>query len=132
VSYSTSAVRDTAGGSRNRTTIKGLFKAALKAITQRDDDAPQPRTRRRGEKEGGGPILMRLFPRPAGRPAARGRYATLRAGAATPHLAQGGHEAQAALYLSDTLDWLKLWHDNADHWPDDDFNAKQDRYFPQP
>ena len=38
------------------------------------------------------------------------------------------------MYLADTLDWLNLWQDNADngHWLDDDFNAKQDRYFPQP
>jgi hypothetical protein len=125
--------RASAEGSKNRTTIKGLFKAAIKAITQRDDDAPQPQTRRRrGEKEGGGTIMVRLFARIAGRPAARGRYAALQGEAAAQHFAQSGHEAQAALYLSDTLDWLKLWHDNADHWPDDDFNAKQDRYFPQP
>ena len=77
---------------------------------------------------------MRLFARPAGRPAARGRYAKLQAGAAAQKSgASGEQEAQAALlYLADTLDWLKLWQDNADHWPDDDFSAKQDRYFPQP
>ena len=85
-SDSTSAVRDTVEGSKNRT-IKGLFKAAIKAITQRDDDAPQPSKRRRGEKEGGGPIMMRLFARPAGRPAARGRYAKLQAGAAAQKFA---------------------------------------------
>jgi hypothetical protein len=109
-----------------------LFKAAIKAITQRDDDAPQPQTRRRrGENEGGGPILMRLFTRPAGRPAARGRYAILR-GTAAQKSGASGQEARAVLYLADTLDWLKLWQDNADHWPDDDFSAKQERHFPQP
>ena len=130
----TSADRASAEGSKNRTTsIKGLFKAAIKAITHRDDDAPQPSKRRRGEKEGGGPLLMRLFVRPAGRPAARGRYAKLQAGAAAQNSGASEQEAQAALlYLANTLDWLKLWQDNADHWPDDDFSAKQDRYFPQP
>ena len=54
------------------------------------------------------------------------------AAAAQKSGASGGHGAQAALYLADTLDWLKLWQDNANHWPDDDFSAKQDRYFPQP
>jgi hypothetical protein len=73
---------------------------------------------------------MRLFARPAGSPAARGRYAALRPGAAVQK--SGGQEAQAALHLADTLDWLTLWQDNAEHWPDDDFSAKQDRYFPQP
>jgi hypothetical protein len=76
---------------------------------------------------------MRLFARHAGRPAARGRYAALRGGTAAPKSASGGQEARAELYLADTLDWLKLWQDNAPgHWPDDDFSAKQERHFPQP
>jgi hypothetical protein len=42
--------------------------------------------------------------------------------------------AAASGYLSDTLDWLNLWQDNAahDHWLDDDFSAKQDQNYPQP
>ena len=79
-SYSTSAVRDAAEGSKNRTSwIRGLFTAAWKAITQCDDDAPQlQKRRRRGEKEGDGPVMMRRPPaRHADRPAARGRYAAL-------------------------------------------------------
>jgi hypothetical protein len=110
-----------------------LIKAAIRAIAQRDDDAPQPQTRRRrGEQDGGGPILMRLFARAAGKPAARGRYATLHAGGEQKFATGGQQEARAELYLADTLEWLKLWQDNAEHWPDDDFSAKQDRYFPQP
>ena len=44
------------------------------------------------------------------------------------------HEAQAALYLSDTLEWLNLWQYNANNeqWFDSDFSAKQDHDFPQP
>jgi hypothetical protein len=52
-----------------------LFKAAIKAVMQRDPDAPQPR-RRSGKKGGGGMTMLRHFAR-AGRPAARGRYAAL-------------------------------------------------------
>jgi hypothetical protein len=59
-------------------TVTRLFKAAIKVVTQRDDDAPQPQTRRRrGTQDGGGPILIRLFPRLAGKPVARRRYAEL-------------------------------------------------------
>jgi hypothetical protein len=130
------AVRDTAERSKSRTSwIRRLFQAAYKAVTQRDEDAPQPQKRRRGEKEGGGPIMVQAQPpshHAAGGPAARGRYATLRAGT-TKSAGQGrGHEANAALHLADTLDWLQLWQDNNTHWPDDDFSAKQNLYFPQP
>jgi hypothetical protein len=55
--------------------IRGLFKAAIKAITPRDPDAP-PTRRRSGKKGGGGMIMLRQFARP-GSPAARGRYAGL-------------------------------------------------------
>ena len=60
--------------------IKALLKAAAKAITQRDPDAPQPKTkrRRRGGTESQGPLCVTRFPQ---RIAARGRYAVLRAGA---------------------------------------------------
>jgi hypothetical protein len=36
--------------------------------------------------------------------------------------------AKATRYLSDTLEWLALWQDNAgsNHRIDDDFSAKQD------
>lgn len=55
--------------------IRGLFKAVIKAVTQRDPDAPRTR-RRSGKKGGGGMIMLRQFAR-NGRPAARGRYAGL-------------------------------------------------------
>jgi hypothetical protein len=50
-----------------------LFKAAIKAVMQRDPDAPQPR--RRSGKKGGGGMIMQLIR--ASIPAARGRYAAL-------------------------------------------------------
>ena len=41
--------------------------------------------------------------------------------------------AAARAWLSDTLDWLNLWQDNAvNHSLDDSFGAKEDRHFPQP
>jgi hypothetical protein len=125
------------GAGRSRRTKPGLiaklFHTAKAAITRHDPDAPQPTRRRRGEKEGGGPVIMRPVARPAGRPAARGRYAMLQA-TAQKSGASSGPEAQALLYLADTLEWLELWQDNANYeqWPDNDFNAKQERYFPQP
>jgi hypothetical protein len=108
----------------------------FKAVTRRDDDAPQPqKRRRRGEKEGGGPIMVQALPLPArhvGRPAARGRYAMLGAGTAKFDGADSGHDAPAILHLADTIEWLQLWQDNTDLWSEDDFSAKQNRYFPQP
>jgi hypothetical protein len=105
-----------------------LFKAAIKAITQRDKDAPEPQTKRRGEKEGGGPILMRPVARPAGRPAARGRYAMLHAvrevsaqlqgrfsraarhAARPPSVPRAFYEAAAAgPYHGDTLEMVNHW-----------------------
>ena len=62
-------------------TVRRLFKAAVKAITPRDPDAPQPQKKRSGEKHGGGLMMLRQVMRAAGRPAARGRYGALRAAA---------------------------------------------------
>ena len=81
---SVGAISSIASGGRNQTIgglIKALLKAAAKAITQRDPDAPQPKTkrRRRGGTESQGPLCVTRFPQ---RIAARGRYAALRAGAA--------------------------------------------------
>lgn len=136
---STFAVRDTAEGSKNRTiagAIESLFRSVAKAIIGRDEDEPQPETRRRrsGETEGDlrKPVVRSYL---AAKPAARGRYAALRptkveAAVFAPADAYAG----AGMCLADTLDWLNLWQDNAanDHWFADDFSAKQDRYFPQP
>jgi hypothetical protein len=56
-----------------------LFKAAVKAITPRDPDAPPQR--RRSGKKGGGMMILHQVMRAAGRPAARGRYRALRVAA---------------------------------------------------
>ena len=82
--------------------------------------------RRRGEKEGGGPILMRPVA-PAGRPAARGRYAMLQAirrasdlprrfvraarhAAQPPSVPSAFYDAAAAGALhADTLDLVNQW-----------------------
>jgi hypothetical protein len=73
-------------------------------------------------------------PAVADAPVARGRYAALRPAKAEKATFAADPYAGACAYLSDTLDWLNLWQDNADngHWHDDDFNAKQERHFPQP
>ncbi len=119
-SYSTSADRASAEGTKNRTAreaVTGFFKAAITAITQRkDDDAPQPeaRKRRSGEKEGG-PLLVTRHILRAGRPAARGQYAALhngkaKAGKVASRFSRAANDAAAsddydtaALYLADTL-----------------------------
>jgi hypothetical protein len=145
---STSADRASAEGSKHQTiraVIKGLFKDAVKALTRHgdEDEPPQPR-RRSGETDKGFVMAWRtMLHRAATKTgaAARGRYAALRPAKAA--LAKAEPEAVACVadpytaataYLSDTLDWLNLWQDNADndHWLDDDFSAKEDRYFPQP
>lgn len=68
--------------------------------------------------------------------AARGRFAALRPAKVAPEAVATAADpyAAATAYLSDTLDWLNLWQDNAnnDQWHDGNFSAKQDQYFPQP
>jgi hypothetical protein len=67
--------------------------------------------------------------------AARGRYAALQpAREAQEATEPADADVRAAMSLSDTLDWLNLWHDNGDndHWYEDEFSAKQDQNFPQP
>jgi hypothetical protein len=93
----TSAVRDTAEGNKHRTitgAIKGLFRTAVRAITRRDEDEPQPR-RRSGE---------------TGKAFAMAARATLRRAVGLPAQAYAG----ATAFLSETLDWLNLWHNDAD------------------
>jgi hypothetical protein len=98
-SDSTRAVRDTARGSRNQTrpgfaAIGQLFRAAAKAVMRRDDDKPEPRQRRRGSGE----------TRQAYGLAARSIISRARLPAAA---------YATASFLSDTLDWLNLWHNDA-------------------
>jgi len=70
-----------------------MFRTIAKAITQRDDPAPQPKKSRRRR---GGEDTGRDY-----RKAAR-----------TVLGRAPGHDlyARAAGFLSDTLDWLNLWH----------------------
>ncbi|MGE4046253.1 MAG: hypothetical protein AB7F35_15460 [Acetobacteraceae bacterium] len=115
---STLAVRDTAGGSKNRTiagAIKGLFRSVAKAITREEEEPkPEPRRRRSGETEGdfrklGRKLARRFDPhksfRRLAKKAARRRHRTMK----LPAEAYTGAHA----YLSHTLDWLNLWHHDA-------------------
>jgi hypothetical protein len=104
------SVRDTAQGSKNQTTnrtgagaIKALFRDAIKALTRRADDEPQPRRSRRGETD-------RAFVMAA--------KAIARRAVQLPSEAY----AVATAFLSDTLDWLNLWHHDSagtDEFEDD-------------
>lgn len=89
---STSAVRDTAEGSKNRTiagAIKGLFRKAAKAGTFRPAGTPRPKTRRRK----GGEDTHAAFPKAWRATMTRTRPAF----------------AAASIFMSATLDWLHLW-----------------------
>jgi hypothetical protein len=117
--------------------IRGLFSAAKALVCRSTDDEPQPQERRRrGETDKGAVAPFRTMLRrlaKTGAAAARGRYAALQPApqkAAEPASSYG----RVALYLSNTLDWLNLWQDNADndYWIEDDFSAKQDQNVPQP
>jgi hypothetical protein len=120
--------------------IRGLFRAAVAAVTWRSaNPPPKPRRQRGGETDKGAvapwQTMLHRFVKTGA--AARGRYAALQTvqEAAEP----ASTYDRVALYLSDTLDWLNLWQDNAghDHWLDDhsldgEFSAEQNRNFPQP
>jgi hypothetical protein len=70
-----------------------LFRDAVKAVTRRDDEEPKPQARRRsGETEKGFSLAARRI---------------LRRAAAGSYVA-------ASTWLADTLDWLRLWDDNAE------------------
>ena len=148
-SDSTLAVRDTARGSRNRTTpgaIKTLFKAAVKAVALRSNAAPQPEARkRRGGTDSRAPLCVTpRLDRQGGKPAARGKYVVLSAGkrgagkivrrftrAANDAVAHEAHE-DMGLYLATGLEFVQFWQDNAQYdFLDDHLGAQQDRYFPQ-
>jgi hypothetical protein len=91
-SDSTSAVRrDTAGGTKHRAgTIKRLFRTAIKVITQHADTAQSPDPKRkRGKKEGGGPLtIIRRLLKHGGTQTACGRYAGLQPVRATSLLSE--------------------------------------------
>lgn len=92
----TSAVRDTAEGSKSRTitgAIKGLFREAVKVLMRRNEAEPPPARRRSGETEGDFRRLARQIVRTVSKvgAAARGRYAALR-GDAKPVQASAARE----------------------------------------
>jgi hypothetical protein len=120
-------------------TIRGLFRAAVAAVTRRSPD-PQQQRRRRGETDKGAiapwQTMLRRFAKTGA--AARGRYAALQPVQETAEpefVAPASAYDRAALHLSDTLDWLNLWQEQ-DHWLDqsldDEFSANQNQSFPQP
>ena len=146
---STLAVRDTARGSRNRTTpgaIKALFKAAVKAVALPGNGEPKPEARkRRGGTDSSSPLCVTpRQPQHGGKPSARGQYAALGAVKAKPgkimnrfaraandNTVRAAHE-DAGLYLASGMALVQFWQDNASYdCLDDSFGAQQDRYFPQ-
>jgi hypothetical protein len=109
------ADRDSAGPSKNRTiagAVKALFKEAHAIFACITEDAPTPPRRRRGETDKSFGPAANIVRRVAEIPVC----------------------TATRLWLSETLDWLNLWQDNAEsHYAlDDDISAKQDQNFPQP
>jgi hypothetical protein len=128
---STRAVRDTARGSGTRTitgAVKNLFRAAVKALTQRDDEEPQSQPRRRkGETEGEFRKLARKVSRRfdvrqhfKGRAAITSRYLSI------PPEAY----ANATAYLAGTLDMLNQLNDAAGSDLGESFDTPQNHISP--
>lgn len=112
--------------------IRALFIAAKAIVRVLAEDEPKPQARRRrGETGKGFVFACRIMLRRAAKTsaAARGRYTGLRRATAPADA-----YARAGMYLSDTLDWLNLWQDNAanDQWLDEDFDTEQNQDYPQP
>jgi hypothetical protein len=105
--------------------VKALFKAVKEMLSPKEENAPQPVRRRRGETDKGFAAACRTMLRRADRPEA----ATLGGNAAFADLC-----ARVGVFLSDTLDCLNPWQDNAanDHWQEDEFSATYWDNFPQP
>ena len=104
-------------GSKDRTiagTIRRLFRDVAKAIT-RALDAPQPKIRRRRSGED----ARDPFPAVARKMARRAATQT------QPHVA-------ASICLSETLDWLHLWHNDAaaSGYPGGAFDMKSNHLSP--
>ena len=142
---STDAVGDTASGSKSRTTggsgaaLKGVFRAAVKSITRRNEDEPPPPARRRsGETDKGFvPALQRAgnqSPQRTGIDA--GKAFGEAAKAAMQHVTRIPAHAYAAAvaYLGDMLGIDPYWPPDAgiDDAIDESFDSQQNRYFPQP
>ena len=138
-SDSTLAVRDTAGGSKNRTKRRAIaraFRDAIRAITLPiEHEQPEARGRRGGETAGGFRRLARKLAR---------RFdpsRSFRQGAAW--IAHRQHRtiklpaeayAGARAYLADTLDWFNLWqHDQVGGGESTShFDTNSDHLFPRP
>ena len=116
--------------------IRQLFRAAVNVVTRRVEN-PQPTTRRRrrGETDKGFVAACRAMLRRVVRTGAtaRGRDVALRpappapTGSVREPMAPTSAYARTSLYLSDTLDWLNLWQDNAgnnDDWYRGRFQCK--------
>lgn len=132
-SDSTFAVRATAEGSKHRTitgAIKGLFRDAVKALLQKDEDDPRPKPgRRRGETEGEFRRMMRYLAR---RFDARREFR--QRAAITSRFITIPVEARATAYLADTLDQFSQLDNGIDATDDygEIFDANTQRIFPQP
>jgi hypothetical protein len=129
-----------------REAVKGLFKAAVKAITRRDPDAPRV-CRRRGETGG---ELRKPAPAKvtADRPAMRGRFAGLLGGKSKAarvlrKFMRASDDivypfADDDLYMLEVLPTLNPCDHSASGDPhhevaiDNESGAQQNRYFPQP
>lgn len=110
-------VRVTVSRSKNHTGggIRRLFREAIQAMTGRAaEPAPAPRRRRGGGTGKAFALAAKtLATRGARMPAEVYRVATV--------------------WLSDTLDWLRLWDDNSvSDALDEDYNTKQDHSSPHP
>lgn len=144
--YSILAGRGLAGSSKNRTipgAIKGLFRAAVKAVTRRAEDEPQPQARRRsGETEKGFIMAVRRrYDRllETHRAVARGGTGKAFGEAAKEALLAAPIPedfARGGGYGGDLFDPASAYwqgnNANNEQWQNDDFSAKQDQYFPQP
>ena len=121
MSDGTRAVRDTARGSKNRTTagaVRRLFQAVRKTLTARaDDEAPQASRRRREETGRGFRELAREFgrriPRLRGDGFVRQSFKA-RAAITSRYVAIPAEAYEAATrYLSTAFDLLNLMNDDA-------------------
>ncbi|MGH7065502.1 MAG: hypothetical protein ACREET_15610 [Stellaceae bacterium] len=156
---STRAVRDTARGSKNRTsrdTIKRRFAAAGKAATRRDEAAePEARKKDKGDSDKGRAGMRRAFigaqslMRRRARPVVRALpRATPKPAAAAVALLEGvsailsdlakdlaeslGFGPQDSAPVAETFEWLDLWQDNGGDFAGDFDNPATARNFPSP
>jgi hypothetical protein len=92
--------------------IKKLFRTAMKAVTHRVEEKPAPSRRRRGESG-------RAFGRTSRQLMHR--------------VTRFGPEAYAAATaFLDTVEWLRLWHDNEPAGESLDLHSDRDTNHPSP